>query len=102
MPVYEPDRERIIFDNIARMNQGPLSQIQLRQVYERLIDVMRQVQTEEMEPAANCASVTDRGGAVGLSAASSRAIAVHRLRRGNNGTPALRMTPMERVLRAKS
>ncbi len=44
MPVYEPDRERIIFDHIAQMNHGPLSQIQLRQVYERLIDVMRQVQ----------------------------------------------------------
>lgn len=51
MPVYEPDRERIIFDNIAQLNHGPLSQIQLRQVYERLIDVMRQVQTVEMEPA---------------------------------------------------
>lgn len=51
MPVYEPDRERIIFDNIAQLNQGPLSQIQLRQVYERLIDVMRQVQTVGMEPA---------------------------------------------------
>ena len=50
MPVYEPDRERIIFDNIAQMNHGPLSQIQLRQVYERLIDVMRQVQrTEEFD-----------------------------------------------------
>ncbi len=51
MPVYEPDRERIIFDNIAQMNHGPLSQIQLRQVYERLIDVMRQIQREEMTPA---------------------------------------------------
>ena len=49
MPVYEPDRERIIFDNIATLNHGPLSQIQLRQVYERLIDVMRQVQTVEMK-----------------------------------------------------
>ena len=51
MPVYEPDRERVIFDNIASLNHGPLSQIQLRQVYERLIDVMRQVQTVEMAPA---------------------------------------------------
>ena len=48
MPVYEPDRERIIYDSIARQNQGPLSQMQLRQVYERLIDVMRQIQREEM------------------------------------------------------
>lgn len=51
MPVYEPDREKIIFENIAQMNQGPLSQIQLRQVYERLIDVMRQLQRDEMAPA---------------------------------------------------
>lgn len=49
MPVYEPDRERIIFDNIARLNAGPLSHIQLRQVYERLIDVMRQVQRVDTE-----------------------------------------------------
>ena len=50
MPVYEPDREKIIFENIAKLNQGPLSQIQLRQVYERLIDVMRQLQRDEMAP----------------------------------------------------
>ncbi len=49
-PIYEPDRERIIFENIARLNDGPLSQIQLRQVYERLVDVMRQLQKEEMAP----------------------------------------------------
>ena len=48
MPVYEPDRERIIFENIARQNNGPLSQVQLRQIFERLVDVMRQIQREEM------------------------------------------------------
>jgi chorismate mutase len=48
MPIYEPDRERIIFDNIARYNSGPLSERQLRQIYERLIDVMRQIQRDEM------------------------------------------------------
>jgi len=50
MPIYEPDREKIIFQNIAAMNQGPLSQAQLRMVYERLVDVMRQIQREEMAP----------------------------------------------------
>ena len=49
-PIYEPDRERIIFDNIARQNQGPLSQVHLRQIYERLVDVMRQIQRDEMAP----------------------------------------------------
>ena len=48
MPIYEPDRERIIFENIARNNQGPLSNIQLRQIFERLVDVMRQIQGNEM------------------------------------------------------
>ena len=56
MPIYEPDRERIIFQNIARANAGPLSDVQLRQVYERLVDVMRQIQRDEMAPEAE-----DRG-----------------------------------------
>jgi len=50
MPIYEPDREKIIFSNIARYNSGPLSERQLRQIYERLIDVMRQIQRDEMLP----------------------------------------------------
>ncbi len=50
MPIYEPDREKIIFQNIARYNSGPLSERQLRQIYERLIDVMRQIQRDEMAP----------------------------------------------------
>ncbi len=50
MPIYEPDRERIIFDNIARQNSGPLTQVQLRQIYERLVDVMRQIQKDEIAP----------------------------------------------------
>jgi chorismate mutase-like protein len=53
MPIYEPDREKIIYENIARHNPGPLSERQLRQVYERLIDVMRQIQRDEMSPAAD-------------------------------------------------
>jgi chorismate mutase len=48
MPVYEPDRERIIFENIARNNAGPLSTMQMRQIFERLVDVMRQIQRDEM------------------------------------------------------
>jgi chorismate mutase len=48
MPVYEPNRERIIFENIGRNNGGPLTNIQLRQIFERLVDVMRQIQGNEM------------------------------------------------------
>ncbi|HUO60035.1 MAG TPA: chorismate mutase [Candidatus Acidoferrales bacterium] len=50
MPIYEPDREKVIFDNIKQENKGPLSDAQLRMVYERLVDVMRQIQREEMAP----------------------------------------------------
>ncbi len=50
MPIYEPDREKIIFENIKRQNSGPLSEVQLRIVFERLVDVMRQIQREEMMP----------------------------------------------------
>ena len=32
MPIYEPDREKIIFQNIARVNAGPLSDVQLPQL----------------------------------------------------------------------
>ena len=48
MPIYEPDRERIIFENIQRENHGPLTEVQLRQIYERLVDVMRQIQKDEI------------------------------------------------------
>ena len=48
LPIYEPDRERIIFDNIQRENHGPLTEMQLRQIYERLVDVMRQIQRDEI------------------------------------------------------
>ena len=50
MPVYEPDREKQIFENIFRMNQGPLSNHMLQQVYERLIDVMRKIQIVDQPP----------------------------------------------------
>lgn len=58
LPVYEPDRERIIFENIQRENHGPLSEVQLRQIYERMVDVMRQIQSDEIAPQ----PVTERRG----------------------------------------
>jgi chorismate mutase len=51
MPIYEPDRERIIFDNVRRENQGPLPDLEVRHIYERIIDVMRKLQKEEIVPA---------------------------------------------------
>ncbi len=50
IPIYEPDREKQIFANVCRANHGPLPDRLLLQVYERLIDVMRQIQKEEIVP----------------------------------------------------
>lgn len=50
LPIYEPDRERTVFSNVCKMNQGPLADADLLRVYERLIDVMRQIQKEEIAP----------------------------------------------------
>jgi chorismate mutase len=52
MPVYEPDREKIIFENVRKVNRGPLPDSELRHVYERIIDVMRKIQRAEIVPAA--------------------------------------------------
>jgi chorismate mutase len=50
MPIYEPDRERIVFDNVQAANRGPLPGRDLVRIYERLIDVMRNIQKEEIVP----------------------------------------------------
>lgn len=51
MPIYEPDREKKIFENVRKSNQGPLPDSELRHVYERIIDVMRNIQKLEIQPA---------------------------------------------------
>lgn len=50
MPIYEPDREKIIFENVRKHNSGPLPDSELQKVYERIIDVMRNIQKEEIVP----------------------------------------------------
>ncbi len=48
MPIYEPEREKAIFANVCGANRGPLPDRLLLQIYERLIDVMRQIQKVEV------------------------------------------------------
>jgi chorismate mutase len=50
LPVYEPDRERIVFTNVQAANSGPLPGRDLVRIYERIIDVMRNIQKEEIVP----------------------------------------------------
>lgn len=48
LPVYEPDRERIVSENVQRLNQGPLPDRDLVRIFERIMDVMRNIQREEI------------------------------------------------------
>jgi chorismate mutase len=48
LPIYEPERERIVFENVQRLNQGPLPGKDLVRIFERIMDVMRNVQREEI------------------------------------------------------
>jgi chorismate mutase len=50
MPIYEPDRERAVFENAKRVNRGPLPDRDLLRIYERIMDVMRAIQREEIAP----------------------------------------------------
>src|SRR6516162_324128 len=56
LPVYEPDRERTVLTKVQEMNQGPLHHRHLLQIYERIMDVMRNIQKDE---------IVKKGGIVG-------------------------------------
>jgi chorismate mutase-like protein len=51
IPIYEPDREKLIFEKVRSANRGPLPDNELRHVFERIIDVMRNIQKQEIQPA---------------------------------------------------
>ncbi len=57
-PIYEPEREKEIFENVRRANRGPLPDRDLIGVYERIIDVMRKIQREQINGAAKSAAQT--------------------------------------------
>ena len=48
LPIYEPDREKIIFENVNKANTGPLPNKDLQHIFERIIDVMRAIQKDEI------------------------------------------------------
>ena len=43
-PIYEPNRERVVFAHVRDINPGPLSGVQVQDIYERIMDVMRALQ----------------------------------------------------------
>jgi chorismate mutase len=50
LPIYEPDREGTVFANVQEANPGPLPGRDLVRIYERIMDVMRNIQKEEIVP----------------------------------------------------
>jgi len=43
-PIYEPDRERAVYEHVRSANPGPLTTAQIQDIYERVMDVMRSLQ----------------------------------------------------------
>lgn len=47
LPVYVPEREDEVIQNIQKMNSGPLSSEALKRLYERIIDETRRLEQED-------------------------------------------------------
>jgi chorismate mutase len=44
LPLYSPEREAGVLEGVARVNPGPLDQLALRRVFERIIDESRRLE----------------------------------------------------------
>ena len=56
LPIYEPEREKRILDNVKKANPGPLPDSEIQHVFERIIDVMRKLQQQEIHRGKTAAS----------------------------------------------
>jgi chorismate mutase len=63
LPIYEPAREKVIYANVRAANQGPLPDIELTHIYERIIDVMRALQKNELASMRDAQATTPGQGA---------------------------------------
>ena len=43
-PLYQPERERQILENVAQANRGPLPETAIRRLFERILDEARAVE----------------------------------------------------------
>ena len=49
LPIYSPERERVVMENVERENRGPLSSEGLRRLFERIVDESRRLEREAKE-----------------------------------------------------
>ena len=61
LPVYEPDREKIVYANVRAANKGPLPDIEMTHIYERILDVMRALQRNELASEKNAQAAQSEG-----------------------------------------
>ena len=40
-PIYEPQREQQVYAHVSAVNAGPLTNTELNDIYQRIMDVMR-------------------------------------------------------------
>src|ERR1700677_849907 len=67
LPIYEPAREKVIYENVRAANAGPLPDIELTHIFERIIDVMRALQRDELASERNALAHESGSPATGLS-----------------------------------
>ena len=63
LPIYEPDRERVVLTQVQAANHGPLQGRHLLQIYERIMDVMRNIQKDEIVEGSTNTDGATAGGA---------------------------------------
>jgi len=49
MPIYSPDREKQVLNNVERWSEGPLEPLTMRRLFERIIDESRRIERETSE-----------------------------------------------------
>ncbi len=49
LPIYSPERERQVIENVVKHNFGPLSDMAVKRLYERIIDESRRLERESAE-----------------------------------------------------
>ena len=57
LPVYEPAREKVVYAQVREANKGPLPDIELTRIFERIIDVMRSMEQHEVTLEKNAQAV---------------------------------------------
>ena len=49
LPIYSPEREKQVLENVERWSDGPLESLTMRRLFERVIDESRRVERQASE-----------------------------------------------------